>query len=102
MHGMLQGGLGTQVQVKAFRNTPENNNENNDRNRGDSCTQSLPLRGCETAESGRRCTSPSCPASRLTTHGHQCLGLLGFHALKTFSPRQNAFFDGLGGTFRIA
>ena len=34
MHGMLQGGLGTQVQVKAFRNTPENNNENNDRNWG--------------------------------------------------------------------
>ena len=44
MHCMLQGGLGTQVQVKAFRDTPENNNENNDRNWGDSCTQSLPLK----------------------------------------------------------
>ena len=44
MHCMLQGGLGTQVQVKAFRDTPENNNENNDRNWSDSCTQSLPLK----------------------------------------------------------
>ena len=52
MHRMLQGGLGTQVQVKAFRNTPENNNENNDRNWGDSCTQSLPLRGAKSPTRG--------------------------------------------------
>jgi len=65
MHCMLQGGLGTQVQVKAFRDTPENNNENNDRNWGDSCTQSLPLKVAKLPNCGNDGRFPSAQQVRL-------------------------------------